>query len=201
MAEKKSPSTDLSHIRRRIHEKQEDYRGYGFSKLQDDILKIFFDLAQEYDSLEDFYRTCVTVPGLCLDLKVSLYLFDQERQQMELVCDSDSGLVAVRQPAQEPVRPEFVPYRVGNSYFFPVLRKRCSPEDKGRGGYYCLAGLLEVLTNNGHLFEKDQLFFTKYAGRIAFKLHNQTIASQNIDHLKFINNLVRDIEHNGIIQL
>ena len=199
MAEKKSPTTDLSHIRSRIYDKQEDCRNYGFSKIQDNILKIFFDLAQEYDSLEDFYRTCVTVPGLCLELKINLYLFDQERQQMELVCDSVNGLAAVRQPAPEPVRPTLTPYRAGNFYFFPVLKKNCSREDKAKGGYYCLSGLLGVLDNDGDLSEKDQFFFAKYAGRIAFRLHNRVIARQNIDHLKFINNLVRDIEHNVII--
>ena len=199
MSENKSSATDLSHIRSRIHEKQGDYHRYGFLKRQDDILKIFFDLAQEYDSLEDFYRTCVTVPGLCLDLKVRLYLFDRERQQMELVCDSMNGLVAVRQPAPESVRPKFEPYRAGNSYFFPVLKKNCCQKDKKKEGYHCLSGLLEVLTNDGDLSEKDRLFFAKYAGRIAFRLHNRVIASQNIDHLKFINNLVRDIEHNVII--
>ena len=199
MAEKKPPSTDLSHVRARVHEKQEDYRGYGFSKRQDDILKIFFDLAQEYDSLEDFYRTCVTVPGLCLDLDVRLYLFNRKLQKMELVCDSMNGFAAVWQPAPEPVRPELAPYRVGKAYFFPVLKKNCFPKEKEKRRYRCLSGLLEVLTNDGQLSEKNQLFFTKYAGRIAFRLHNRVIARQNIDHLKFINNLVRDIEHNVII--
>ncbi|MEA3548093.1 MAG: ATP-binding protein [Thermodesulfobacteriota bacterium] len=199
MAEKKPPSIDLSHVRARVHEKQEDYRGYGFSKRQDDILKIFFDLAQEYDSLEDFYRTCVTVPGLCLDLDVRLYLFNRKLQKMELVCDSTNGLAAVRQSASEPVHPELAPYRVGNSYFFPVFKKNCFPEEKEKRKYRCLSGLLEVQTDNGHLSQKDQLFFTKYAGRVAFRLHNRVIARQNIDHLKFINNLVRDIEHNVII--
>ena len=189
----------MSHICERIHEKLVDYRRYGFSKIQDDILKIFFDLAQEYDTLEDFYRTCVAVPGLCLNLTVRLYLFDQERQRMELACDSGSGLAAVLQPAKEPVRPELVPYQVGNSFFFPVLKKNCSPEDRENGEYHCLSGLLEVLTGDGHLSEKDQLFFSKYAGRIAFRLHNRVIARQNVDHLKFINNLVQDIEHNVII--
>ena len=45
----------------------------------------------------------------------------------------------------------------------------------------------------------DKFFFVKYANRIGYNLHNRRIALQNIDHLKFINTLVMDIEHNIIV--
>ena len=53
---------DLEIVCRRIREKAESYEQYNFSQGRNDFLKAFFDLAQEYDSLEDFYRICVSVP-------------------------------------------------------------------------------------------------------------------------------------------
>jgi len=49
------------------------------------------------------------------------------------------------------------------------------------------------------LTETDQFFLNKYVNRIGFRLHNRLLAQQNIKHLKFINSLVMDIEHNVII--
>ena len=50
---------DLVLLCRRIRDKAESYEQYNFSQGRNDFLKAFFDLAQEYDSLEDFYRICV----------------------------------------------------------------------------------------------------------------------------------------------
>ena len=50
---------DLATLCRRIRDKAESYEQYNFSQGRNDFLKAFFDLAQEYDSLEDFYRICV----------------------------------------------------------------------------------------------------------------------------------------------
>jgi signal transduction histidine kinase len=49
------------------------------------------------------------------------------------------------------------------------------------------------------LKDVDLFFLKKYANRIGFRLHNRLLAQQNIHHLKFINSLVMDIEHNVII--
>ena len=53
---------DLEAVCLRIREKAESYEKYNFSRGRNDFLKAFFDLAQEYDSLDDFYRICVSVP-------------------------------------------------------------------------------------------------------------------------------------------
>ena len=60
--EKNTIPADLKDICRRIREKAESYEKYNFSQGRNDFLKAFFDLAQEYDSLDDFYRICVSVP-------------------------------------------------------------------------------------------------------------------------------------------
>jgi signal transduction histidine kinase len=49
------------------------------------------------------------------------------------------------------------------------------------------------------LTETDLFFLKKYTNRLGFRLHNRLLAQQNIQHLKFINSLVMDIEHNVII--
>lgn len=49
------------------------------------------------------------------------------------------------------------------------------------------------------LTSSDKFFFQKYCNRIGYNLHNRLILLQNIEHLKFINNLVMDIEHNVIV--
>jgi signal transduction histidine kinase len=49
------------------------------------------------------------------------------------------------------------------------------------------------------LSKNDRFFFIKYSNRIGYSLHNRLMALQNIEHLKFINTLVADIEHNVIV--
>ena len=53
---------DLLHIQSRVREKLKDHMRYDFSPLQNNLLKSFFDLVQEYDRLDDFYRIAVVVP-------------------------------------------------------------------------------------------------------------------------------------------
>lgn len=51
------PAEDrLNAIQRRIHEKMDDYRDYSFSATEKRALMIFFDLAQEFDTLEEFFQ-------------------------------------------------------------------------------------------------------------------------------------------------
>ncbi len=52
----------LTTILKRIEQKKEDYAVYGFEKLEMAALNTFFDLAQEYDSLENLYMVSVSVP-------------------------------------------------------------------------------------------------------------------------------------------
>jgi len=56
-----------------------------------------------------------------------------------------------------------------------------------------------VVAPAAKLGSEDRFFLNKYANRIGFRLHNRQIVRQNIRHLKFINSLVMDIEHNVII--
>lgn len=200
MTETTQNSLDFLHISSLVQAKQQEYLSYGFSRSQDDTLKIFYDLAQEYETLQDFYRVCVIVPSLCLDVESRLYLLDKKRQQLDLICSSDSGLSAVRLPVGEPVRLADTPYRHGRRAFFPVFKKEETHMREAGQDSDLLIGMFEVkpmLTSR--LSDQDCLFFAMYAGRIGFNLNNRILAQQNSDHLKFIKNLVADIEHNVII--
>ena len=70
---------NLAHILARAEDKKRDYARYSFSNQQDNALKTFFDLAQEFESLEDLYRVCVAIPKAHFGLDSNLYMKDTKR--------------------------------------------------------------------------------------------------------------------------
>lgn len=199
MSEEEVCCPDLQFICRRVRQKQDNYVSYQFTREQNDILKTFFDLAQEFDTLQDFYRICVTVPRVFLGLQTRLYLVNDEKKGLELVCDSEQGVYPEPRPAPDYLALVQEPYQHGEFYVVPICRKHYSADNapalaiKSR----CL-GLLEIAPVAG-LSDQSRFFFTKYTNRIAYNFHNRRLVQQNIRHLEFINNLVMDIEHNVII--
>jgi signal transduction histidine kinase len=207
---------DLENVCRRIWEKAESYEKYNFSQGRNDFLKAFFDLAQEYDSLDDFYRICVSVPLALVGVASALYLCQGE-EGLQLVCSSDRGVLAEPEPARFPVQLHETPCEIAGDYMVPIFSKHPygRQEDKARsaegrtqaklwgdlhglcGGSRAL-GMYVVRRKEG-LSETDKFFFAKYANRIGYNLDNRLIARQNIERLKFINTLVIDIEHNIIV--
>jgi signal transduction histidine kinase len=208
--------SDLQKICQRIREKSESYEQYNFTSKFNDFLKAFFDLAQEYDSLEDFYRICVAVPLEMIGLESALYLLDEESKKLYLVCDSIRGICLEKRAAPEYVALRVEPYQSNNSYLVPIYNKRpaegavFSHKNKGpkkefdrctsQGAYNRnrILGMFSVAPLD-KLSADDRFFLNKYINRIGYNLHNRLIALQNIDHLKFINTLVMDIEHNVIV--
>ncbi|OGR03989.1 MAG: ATP-binding protein [Deltaproteobacteria bacterium RIFOXYD12_FULL_50_9] len=199
MAPDKSYRPDLDFIRERVRQKRRDYIKYDFSRIKNDILKAFFDLVQEYDSLQDYFRICVSVPLESLKVESRLFLIGNNEKELELVCDSINGVVFHRQPVPAYIRLTQAPYEAEGSYIVPIMRKSnqidgVPPIARNSGK---LLGMFEVYPIS-RLTESDRFFFSKYTNRIGYNLHNRQVAQQNIRHLKFINNLVRDIEHNVI---
>ena len=90
---------DLQKMCQRVREKSASYEQYNFTCYFDDFLKAFFDLAQEYDSLNDFYRICVAVPKEMLDISSALYLYNDKEQELCLICDCQEGVYQQKQPA------------------------------------------------------------------------------------------------------
>jgi len=95
---------DLAEICKRVREKSANYFEYNFSARYNDFLKAFFDLGQEYDALDDFYRICIAVPLTMSGLPCALYLVDEKTEELRLACDSGLGRVYDREPARPPVR-------------------------------------------------------------------------------------------------
>ena len=199
---------DLEHIQTRVREKLKDHERYNFSPLENNLLKSFFDLIQEYDGLDNFYRICVAVLLESMQVESALYLFDSEGKQLKLVCNSREGII--REPRSVPtgIYISDQPYKTTNSYVVPIYRKPpqnlSENNNLGHTGQLTwpndirILGMFEISPLE-KLSDEDLFFLGKYANRIGFRLHNRLLAQQNVHHLKFINHLVMDIEHNVII--
>lgn len=198
MEKKEKAALKLVEIKKRISQKRADYERYNLSQAQNDILKTFFDLSQEYSSLEDFYQISVTVLKEFMDVEARLYLLNEKTQKLEFICDSRDGLVPEPAPAPEHIVLTNEIYGVNGSFVAPVLSKAPKVDDEVINKDDLLLGSLEVLTSQS-LSEQDKFFLGKFANRIGYNLHNRQVALQNIKHLQFINTLVMDIEHNVII--
>ena len=190
---------DLAHILSRVEVKKLDYAKYDFSTLQDSALKTFFDLAQEFDALEDLYRVCVAVPKVNFGLDANLYLRDSKRDGLVLVCSSDGGYMGA------PVGLPLAPIELRNeafvenqSLFIPIFGKMVPIEVEDTEEKKELLGMLEI-SSGSDLSASEQFFFQKYANRIGFSLYNRILSQRNVEHLKFIDSLVADIEHNVIV--
>jgi signal transduction histidine kinase len=199
---------DLHHIQNRVREKLKDHKRYDFSPLQNNLLKSFFDLVQEYDRLNDFYRICVVVLLESMQVESALYLLDDEEKQLNLVCNSQEGIIREQRPIPTGIYLSDQAYKTENSYVVPIYRKPprevpqennlISVDNQPWQGNIRILGMF-VISPLEKLKETDLFFLKKYANRIGFRLHNRLLAQQNIRHLKFINSLVMDIEHNVII--
>ncbi len=201
---------DLEKICQRVKEKSVSYDKYNFTDRYNDFLKAFFDLCQEFDSLEEFYRICVAVPLEMTGLECALYLYDETNDALQLVCDTVRGVLDIPEPAPLPVSILQTAYESNTSYIVPIYSKstvESQTEDSASGDRFSfedvygknkIFGMFEV-QGVEQLSQSDKFFFQKYCNRIGYNLHNRLIANQNIAHLKFINNLVMDIEHNIIV--
>ncbi len=190
-------SANLARIRGRIAQKRLDYLQYHFSHQKDDILKTFFDLVQEFDTIHDLFRVAVSVPQDVFGVDNSLYLFD-DCGNLELVCDSKNGVCPDPPPAPDYIHPCDTSYESGRSFIVPIQRKPPRFREYEQKDDANILGIFEVRSLN-NLSEEDKFFFTKYANRIGYNLRKKILAQHNINHLKFINNLVDDIEHNVIV--
>lgn len=188
----------LSVVLERIQKKHNDYSKYGFSDIHLRTFLAFFDLAQEYETLQNFYRISVFVPKIFLNFDCCLYLIDQTDNKLKMVCDSMNELNVCGQPSPESVRISLEPYYAGDSYIMPIKGNLRLINVKPVGYSSDIIGMLEVFPAS-FFKASDSLFFEKFANRIGYNLHYKSIAVQNENHLKFINNLVADIEHNVIV--
>ncbi len=188
----------LAAVLARIRKKKEDYERYGFTKMQGRALRAFFDLAQEFETLDNFYRVAVFVPKEFLGFDTCLYLVDSDSGELRTICDSLNALNVCGLPPQEFVKVSKEPYEHGDSFFAPIRGNKRLFAAQNLAHAQDVIGMFEVFPKS-HMDGKDRLFFEKYANRIGYNLHYKLLALQNEEHLKFINTLVADIEHNVIL--
>ena len=116
---------------------------------------------------------------------------------LEYVCGSQDGVQTEKIPAPDEIYLANTAYRINNSWVLPVRGNRLLVDRLPFFAKDQVIGMLEIFPASG-LNDSDKFFFEKYANRLGYTLHNKIITSQNIQHIRFINSLVGDIEHNVI---
>ena len=195
----KLTETDLKHILERTEAKKGDYQRYNFTQKENDALKTFFDLAQEFDDINNFYKLCVSIPKSFFDREASLYIVDPKLNALVLIATTDARGQQLNTPHPVDVNPAEQPYYTDRESLVLTIRgKEPLIEKLPFEVKDDVLGLLEIYPVKD-LGEHRELFFQKYANRIGFNIHNRFLVEKNIEHLKFIRTLVADIEHNIIV--
>jgi signal transduction histidine kinase len=191
------PQLLMSSIYQRVREKKESYRRYNFERLQEEAFATFFDLAQEHTTIDYLYQICVAVPKEFFALESRLYVIDAKTTRVERVCTSEAGLIPIEERAHTDLQVADNIYETKESWVFPIrgnqaLTKWIPFLDQSQ-----VLGLFEVYPKE-KVDLKEHFFLEKFTNRIGYNLHQKLLIRQNINHIKFINQLVSDIEHNVI---
>lgn len=188
----------LNYILERIESKKLGFDKYNFTRAETNALTTFFDLAQEFDSIEDFYRLCVFIPKVFFNLDARLYLVVPKLNKLALVAQTKADEYELFSPPPSDVIPDEQPYYTSNNNLvLPIRGKKLLIDQLPFKTKDDILGLLKVYTVI-NLSPHQELFFEKFANRIGFNIHNRFLVEKNIEHLKFIRTLVADIEHNII---
>jgi len=189
----------MREIIQRIKDKKTTYEEYDFTQTESSALMTFFDLAQELESIEDFYRLCVSIPKVFFNLDAGIFIIDSKLNKMVLVATTTGEpaqyIFIMDEDIQTTDSPFYTDYGTilfglkGNRLLIDQI-----PERVRKG----ILGFLEIFPVH-RLNNNLEFFLQKYANRIGFNLHNRFLFEKNVEHLKFIRSLVTDIEHNVIV--
>jgi hypothetical protein len=180
---------DPEFIKSRIESKKLDYVSYDFTYTENSALTTFFDLSQEFESIEDFYAICVWIPNIFFNMDARLYLIEPKLQEMVLVAKTEDDGYELHKPPPDHIVPSTSPYNTHNSLVLTIRGNRFLIDQLPFKTKDEVLGLLEVYYAKD-LAPRQELFFEKYANRIGFNIHNR---------LLFESTLVADIEHNIIV--
>ena len=185
-------------IYERVREKKESYRRYNFERLQEEAFATFFDLAQEYTNLDNFYQICVAVPKEFFGLESRLYVIHRKTTQLEKVCTSEHGLVPSGERSKDgSIGLTEVPQETKDAWLFPIRGNQALTQWISFLSQTRILGMFEIYPKE-KVNTKEHFFLEKFTNRIGYNLHQKLLIQQNMDHIKFINQLVSDIEHNVI---
>ncbi|HBZ55608.1 MAG TPA: hypothetical protein DEO88_09395 [Syntrophobacteraceae bacterium] len=189
------PEDQNLNIYQRVKQKREDYQRYNFERLQEEALSTFFDLAQEHTSVDILYQICVIVPKVFFDVESNLYIVNPKTLKVEKVCSSETGLLSSKTEMEISVSEDV--YETDDSWFFSIHGNRSLKPWLRIYGQTSVIGMFEIYPKD-KIDNKCHFFFGKYTNRIGYNLHQKLLMKQNMEHIKFINQLVSDIEHNVI---
>jgi signal transduction histidine kinase len=184
-------------ITQRVREKKDAYRRYNFERLQEEAFATFFDLAQEFTHLEALFQICVAVPKEFFGMDSCLYLVQPRTLALEKVCSSEQGLISGKARQDVAIRLAEESYETERAWVFTIRGNRALMEWMQLYGQGHTLGMFEIYPKD-KIDNKSHFFFTKFANRIGYNLHQKLLIKQNLEHIKFINQLVSDIEHNVI---
>lgn len=184
-------------IRERVREKKNRYSRYSFERVQEEAFATFFDLAQEYTSIPTLYLICTAVPKEFLDLESRLYIIDSKTSLLEKVCSSEEGLIAPEHRLNHSIRICEKPCETEDAWVFPIRGNEALTKLIPFLTQSSLLGMFEIYPHD-RVDAKRHFFLEKFTNRIGYNLHQKMLIQQNLNHIKFINQLVSDVEHNVI---
>jgi signal transduction histidine kinase len=187
----------MESVRARIRDKLESYTRYNFERLQEEAFASFFDLAQEYTTLDNLYLVCTLVPKEFFDLEARLYLLQKDGKTLSLICSSTSGLEKDHSAGSAEVVVQKNPYFTNSSYVIPIRGNRAVGELLPFQHLKEILGMFEIVPAD-RINEQQRFFLEKFTNRIGYNLHQKQLIHQILHHIKFINQLVADIDHNVI---
>src|SRR5208283_894571 len=90
-----------NYIMERIESKKNDYLYYDYSQTESSALATFFDLAQEFDGIEDFYCLCTAIPKAFFGLEARLYVIEARKNNLALAAktEEDGFLLGLAPPS------------------------------------------------------------------------------------------------------
>ncbi|MBA7666538.1 Adaptive-response sensory-kinase SasA [subsurface metagenome] len=188
---------DLDQAYEILKKKEKDYTAYRFKTKETMAIFAFFDLAQEFATITNLYRTAVAVIKFFFGYESCIYTIRPEDEALMLQCCTSEGLLDSPIQARADVVIHHSPYRVGSSFIFPIIGKKVLADKVPLFLDDQILGMLEIYPVK-RMSNHESLFFQKYANRVGYNMHNKLVVEQNIEHIQFINQLVSDIEHNVI---
>ena len=176
----------------RIAAKQQDFERYGFDEDENNAFKIFFDLAQELPRKEELLNLCVAIPKIVFGVEARLYLIGAGGAALDLAATTDGKGDADTPAVSGLSAPAFIRE---TAYALPIRGNHTLIDQLPFQTKDDLIGALVIEPFTGEVARRT-LFFEKYSNRIGYNVHNRFLVEKNIEHLRFIRNLVADIEHN-----
>src|SRR5271157_4899671 len=112
----------LSHIQERLESKKNDFLSYDFSETESNALAAFFDLAQEFDGIEDFCSLCTALPKAFFGLESRLYLIGPKMNGLALVAKTEEDGPDLQTAPPPFMQPGERPYHTGNESLVLTIR-------------------------------------------------------------------------------